>query len=89
MAVLSRSVYLHLYQLLPINRTSETMTDLFECHISAATIQHAARVSSAKLVNPEQRIKAAIRDSAVIGVDETGLRVAGHGAYIHVARTEG
>jgi hypothetical protein len=29
--VLSRSVYLHLYQLLPINRTSETMRDLFGC----------------------------------------------------------
>nr|MBA2734411.1 IS66 family transposase [Acidobacteriota bacterium] len=69
-------------------RTAETMTDLFACHISAATIQRAARVSSAKLVNTEQRIKAAIRDSQVIGVDETGLRVAGSGAYIHVARTE-
>ncbi len=85
--VLSRSVYLHLYQLLPINRTAETMTDLFACHISAATIQRAARVSSAKLVKTEQRIKAAIRDSSVIGVDETGLRVAGTGGYIHVART--
>ncbi|MGB9179579.1 MAG: IS66 family transposase [Pyrinomonadaceae bacterium] len=88
MGVLARSVYLHLYQLLPINRTSETMTDLFECHISAATIQRAARVSSAKLVNTEQRLKALIRDSPVIGVDETGLRVAGSRAYIHVARTE-
>jgi transposase len=29
-----------------------------------------------------------IRDSQVIGVDETGLRVNGHGAYLHVARTE-
>lgn len=86
--VLSRSVYLHLYQLLPVARTAETMTDLFECRISAATIQRAARVSSAKLVNTEQRIKSAIRDSAVIGVDETGLRVAGRGGYIHVARTE-
>jgi len=85
--VLSRSVYLHLYQLLPINRTAETMTDLFACHISAATIQRAARVSSAKLVNTEQRIKAAIRGSQVIGVDETGLRVAGSGGYVHVART--
>src|SRR5215213_3972074 len=88
MGVLSRSVYLHLYQLLPINRTSETMTDLFECHISAATIQRAARVSSAKLVNTEQRIKALIRGSSIIGVDETGLRVAARAGYVHVARTD-
>jgi transposase len=86
--VLSRSVYLHLYQLLPVARTSETMRDLFACHISAATVQRAARVASGKLVQTEQRIKAAIRDSSVIGVDETGLRVAGAGGYVHVARTE-
>jgi transposase len=87
-AVFARCVYLHLYQLLPINRTAETMRDLFECHISVATIKRATRISSAKLVKTEQRIKAVIRDSSVIGVDETGLRVAGLGAYIHVARTE-
>jgi transposase len=86
--VLSRSVYLHLYQLIPVARTSETMRDLFDCHICVATIQRAARVSSGKLVRTEQRIKASIRDSAVIGADETGLRVAGSGGYIHVARTE-
>ncbi|MDQ3255179.1 MAG: IS66 family transposase [Acidobacteriota bacterium] len=86
--VRSRSVYLHLYQLLPVARTSETMRDLFGCSISAATIQRAARVSSGKLIYTEQRIKAALRDSSVIGVDETGLRVAGQGGYIHVARTD-
>jgi hypothetical protein len=64
------------------------MRDLFGCSISAASIERAARVSAGKLVNTEQRIKAALRDSAVIGVDETGLRVAGSGGYIHVARTE-
>jgi transposase len=86
--VLSRSVYLHLYQLIPVARTAETMRDLFNCAISAATIERAARVSSGKLVTTEQRIKSAIRDSLVIGVDETGLRVACSGSYIHVARTE-
>ncbi len=86
--VLSRSVYLHLYQLLPVARTSETMRDLFGWRVSPATIQRASRLFSEKLVNTEHRIKSAIRDSAVIGVDETGLRVAGSGGYIHVARTE-
>jgi transposase len=89
LAVLSRSVYLHHYQLLAVARTAEAMRDLFNCAISAATIQRAARVASGKLVNTEQRIKAAIRNSEVIGVDETGLRVAGQGGYVHVARTEG
>ena len=86
--VLARSVYLHLYQLLPVARAAETMRDLFQCPLSVATIQRAARVSSGKLVNTEQRLKAAIRDAVVIGADETGLRVAGSGGYVHVARTE-
>lgn len=86
--VLARSVYLHLYQLLPINRTAETMRDLFGCTPSPATVQRAARLSSGKLVHSEVRIKAALRDSALIGVDETGLRVSGSGGYMHVARTE-
>lgn len=86
--VFSRSVYLHLYQLLPVARTSETMRDLFDCHISAATIQRAARVSSGNLVNTEQRLKAAIRKAPIIGADETGRRVAGSNGYVHVARTD-
>jgi transposase len=86
--VLSRSVYLHLYQLLPVARTAETMRDLFGCPVSLATVARAARVSSGKLVGVEQRLKAALRDSQVIGVDETGLRVAGSGGYVHVVRTE-
>jgi transposase len=86
--VLSRSCYLHLYQLLPVARTSETMRDLFGCAISPATVQRAARLSAGKLVHTELRIKAALRDSSIMGVDETGLRVAGSNGYIHVARTE-
>jgi transposase len=86
--VLARTSYLHLYQLLPVARTSEAMKDLFGCPISWATVERAARVFSGKLVRCEQRIKAAVRDSSVIGVDETGLRVAGGNGWIHVARTE-
>ena len=78
--MLSRSVYLHLYQLLPINRTSESMRDLFACAIAPTTVQRAARFSSGKLVHTELKIKAALRDFSIMGVDETGLRVAGLGA---------
>ena len=87
-SVLSRAVYLHLYQLLPVERTQEAMRDLFGCDISQASIQRAARLCSDKLIRCEQRIKAAIRDSAVIGTDETGIRINGTNAWVHVARTE-
>ena len=85
--VISRAVYLRFYQLIPVARTSETMRDLFGCNLSPATVERAGLLCSAKLVRCEQRIKAAIRDSPVIGADETGLRVAGGGGWVHVART--
>jgi transposase len=87
-AVLARAAYLNLYQLLPVARTSEALGDLFGCAPSPAIIQRAGRVFSEKLVRCEQRIKAAIRDSEVVGADETGLRVAGANGYVHAARTE-
>jgi transposase len=77
-SVLARVVYLHLYQLIPVARTAETMRDLFNCQLSVATIQRAARLTSTKLIRTEQRIKDAICEADVIGVDETGLRVAGN-----------
>jgi transposase len=64
------------------------MRDLFGCNLSAATVHRAGNVCSGKLVRRGQRIKAAIRDPAVVGVDETGLRVAGGSGWVDVARTE-
>jgi transposase len=87
-ALLARSAYLNLYQLLPVARTSEALRDLFNCALSPATIQRAGRLFSGKLVRSEQRLKAALRDAQIIGADETGLRVAGRGGWIHVARTD-
>lgn len=87
-SLLARAAYLRLYQLLPAARTAEALSDLFGCALSPATVERAGRFSSGKLVTSEQRLKAAIRDSAVVGADETGLRVAGANGYIHVARTD-
>ncbi|HLM60056.1 MAG TPA: IS66 family transposase [Pyrinomonadaceae bacterium] len=84
----AKSIYLHLYQLLPVARTAEAMRDLFACPMSAATVQRATRLCAGKLVRSEQRIKARIRDSAVIGVDETGVRVNGTVVWVHAARTD-
>lgn len=86
--VLARSAYLNLYQLLPVARTSEALRDLFGCHLSPATVERAGRVFSGKLVRSEQRLKAAVGDSRVVGADETGLRVAGTTGWVHVARTD-
>ncbi|MDX6713185.1 MAG: transposase, partial [Blastocatellia bacterium] len=86
--VIARAVYLGYYQLIPAARTSETMRDFFGCKLSPATVERASHLGSGKLVRCVQHIKAAIRDSPVVGADETGLRVGGGSGWVHVARTE-
>lgn len=86
--LLARAAYLNLYQLLPVARTVEAIGDLFGCSPSPATVESGGRRISGKLVRCEQCIKAAIRDSRVVGADETGLRVAGSLGWVHVARTD-
>lgn len=82
------ATYLTKYQLLPFARTSEAMRDLFGCSISPVTIERTRHRCAAKLVGVEEQIKAGIKAAEVIGADETGLRVAGKGHWIHVARTD-
>ncbi|MBA2681051.1 MAG: transposase [Ktedonobacteraceae bacterium] len=86
--VRSVATYLHKYQLLPFARTSEAMRDLFGCRISPGTIETTRHRASARLVGVEEQIKQGIKTSEVIGADETGLRVAGKSAWVHVARTD-
>ena len=86
-SVFSRIVYLNQYQLLPVARTAESMKDLFECPVSLATIQRAAKVCSHQLMRYEYQLKAAVRNSEVIGADETGIRINGQMSWVHVART--
>jgi Transposase and inactivated derivatives len=85
--VRARAIYLQQYQLLPFERTSETMKDLFGCQISASTVHAVRGKCSRKLIPTEAGIKAELGQAEVIVVDETGVRVAGSSHYLHIART--
>lgn len=74
--VKARVLYLQQYQLLPYQRTSEAMRDLFGCRLSPGTVAHIVRECADGLVETELKIKQKLRRSAVIHADETGLRVA-------------
>lgn len=84
----ARAVYLHKYQLLPVARTSEALAELFGCAVSAGTLHRMTEECSEALSGTEAALKDAVTAAAVIGADETGLRVAGAGHWVHVARTE-
>jgi transposase len=85
--VKARVLYLQQYQLLPYQRTSEAMRDLFGCRLSAGTVANIVRECAAGLLETELKIKKKLRRSAVIHADETGLRIDKHLGYVHVAST--
>lgn len=84
----ARAAYLHLYQLLPYGRTAEALGALFGCHLWAGTAHRMTAECGEALAGAEARIKDLVTGAWVIGADETGLRMAGHNHWVHVARTE-
>jgi transposase len=84
-SILARALYLHDYQLLPYARTAEAMRELFGCRMSRGTLSTAVRQCADGLIETELKIKRGLRRSAVLHADETGMRVEGRLAYVHVA----
>jgi transposase len=85
--VKARVLYLQQYQLLPYQRTSDAMRDLFGCQLSPGTVANIVRECASELVETELKIKQKLRRSAVIHADETGLRINKRLGYVHVAST--
>jgi transposase len=86
--VRSMAGYLMGYQLLPYDRCAEAMADLFGCPLSPGTLATLLKRGAGELVGAEMLIREGLRESAVIGVDETGLRVSQRQDWVHVSSTE-
>jgi len=82
------AAYLMSYQLLPYERCAEAMNDLFNCHISPGTLVTLLKECASGLVDAEVLIKEGLRKSAVLGVDETNLRVSRRQDWAHVSATD-
>jgi transposase len=81
-------VYLMNYQLLPYERTSELLEDLFgKPAPGAGTLHSVLRSCFEGLQDTEEAIKAGIRQARVGHFDETGLRVGEKGMWVHVGST--
>ncbi len=80
------TVYLMNYQLLPYERTSELLEDLFgEPAPGAGTLHSALGSCFEGLEDTEEVIKAGLGGAQLGHFDETGLRVCGKGMWVHVA----
>jgi transposase len=85
--VRARAVYLVNYQLLPYRRAAELLKDFFACPISAGSLRQIIAECAGRALTAEVEIKHRLKQSEVIHVDETGLRVEGTGSFVHVAGT--
>jgi transposase len=86
--VKSVAAYLLGYQLLPYERCAEALKDLFGCCLSSGTLASVLKGCAGELGGAEMLIKEGLRESAVLGVDETNLRVAKRQDWVHVSATD-
>jgi transposase len=82
------AVYLVQQQLLPWGRACEVLGDLVGIPLSQGTLARLIERCAAHLHPVEEQIKEALVKAEVLHQDETGLYVAGHRHWLHVACTE-
>jgi transposase len=86
--LLAQAVYFHQYQLLPLERTRETLHDLYGQPVGEGTILAACHVLAAQVAPVNTQVKDhLIRTPAPVHCDETGVRTEGHLHWVHVAST--
>jgi len=81
------AVYLLTYHLLPYERTSALLGDLFGQPLAKGTLQTAVETCAEGLEEVEAQIKEALGQADVLHNDETGVRVQGTLQWVHVAST--
>jgi transposase len=87
--VRAQMVYLNVYHFIPLERTAELVSELYQQPVSDGTV-FAAAVELAELVTPvNEQIKAyLVETEAPVHFDETGARVNGQLEWLHSASTE-
>lgn len=80
--------YLTNYQLLPLERTAETIKEFTNQTVSEGTLVNASKKLYLALEETEKVIKQQIIASDVVHFDETGMRSENKTQWLHVASTE-
>jgi transposase len=80
-------VYLYVGQFLSKQRTAQALAELFSTPLSAGTVADLTTRAAGELDEFLDRVREQLSASEVVGVDETGLRVAGRLHWVHCART--
>jgi len=87
--VKSVAVYLKEYQLLPFDRLTEIMRDLFECNtFCEGTLANLTASCSRRLEPIDTLIRNLAANAKVAGFDETGVRAVGSLHWLHTVSTQ-
>jgi transposase len=81
------ALYLQVYQLLPYERTQELLQDVVGVGLCEGTLERIRSQGAAQLAPVAQAIRSALAGAAVVGFDETGVRLAGRTQWLHSAST--
>lgn len=81
------AVYLHEYQLVPLGRVSELLSDLYGCQISEGTLVTWVELAAERLAPTVGRIADWLSVGPLQHADETGMRIAGKQRWLHVNST--
>lgn len=83
-SVKSLAVYMSQYQLVPYNRVQEVFKDQFGLDISQGSISNFNREAYEKLEGFENEAIKSLESSKVLNADETGIKIDGTLAWLHV-----
>ena len=82
------AVYLNQYQMIPLDRVSETFSDVFEHPLAEGTILEAGQVVAERVASVNQAVKQHLTEQEkVVHFDETGMHINGKLHWLHSAST--
>ena len=85
----AQMVYLNQYQMIPLERVSETLSEFYGQGVSEGTIVEACQKVAEQVNGVNTAIQTHLRgQEAVVHFDETGTRVGGELNWLHSASTE-
>lgn len=83
-------MYLHQYQMIPLERPSETFADIFAHLLVEGTILEAGQLIAARVAGVNQAVKQRLTgQEKVVHFDETGAHINGKLHWLHSGSTAG